>query len=122
MTVYAYRVVSTIHDDVDMTSDDFAAELERARAEARTRVRQMGGDPLPNEQVILRASVENRTVRMIWRSRVIQPDDGRLAANVREQARQADTIVSWRLDYHRCGNGTHRPCKPWQTLVEEESR
>lgn len=122
MTVYAYRVTARIDDGVDMTSDSFRDAVDAMRDDVRTRVRQMGGDPLPHEQVALHADADAHEVHMVWRSRVIQPDDGRLAANVREQARQADTIVSWRLDYHRCGNGTHRPCKPWQTLVEEESR
>ena len=110
MQLYAYRATLTVQP-----TDGMQAALEDNRAQVRRKIQQFGGDPLPNEQVLLSAS--DNVITLLWRSWVA-PDRTDLIQAVRDYAQSLTLVESWKLEYHVCGNGKRKPCQPWKTLIE----
>lgn len=115
MQLYAYRVTLTLKDGVDPNSQEFQDDLETNRQAVRRRIELFGGDPLPSEQIML--SVTEDQIILLWRS-LVEPTRTDLLGAIQAFAATLTLIDSWVLEYHRCGNGRHRPCGGWQTLIE----
>jgi hypothetical protein len=103
---------------VDATEPEVANGIVDSREYARRQIALFGGDPLPDEQILL--SVEKTgTIIIIWRS-FVGPERQDLFAAITSYADSLDNITRWTLEYHVCGNGRKRQCSPWQLLTESE--
>lgn len=117
--LHCYRLALMPEDSIDMTSSLFGSAVDAARDGARRVIALLGGDPLPDQEVLLRIDVDRRTVTLIWRSHLVPPDADPLIEKMREIANDLDDwIKAWHLDHHICGHGKRRPCEPWRSLAE----
>lgn len=116
MQIHAYRVELTLLDSVDTSSQEFQATLESNRQAVRRKIAQFGGDPLPNEQVLVGVSASGQVV-LLWRS-LVPPARGDLLKSISDYAAGLTLVTAWRLAHHRCGNGSHSRCGEWQVLME----
>lgn len=113
--IHAYQVRLQVQPAIDVAGAEFQALLEARRAQLQAQIALYGGDPLPGQGV--NARLDGHQVTVAWRLE-IGPERADLIATVAAFTDQFTTIASWRVDHHRCGNGRHRPCGPWTTIME----
>jgi len=118
MTIYAYKVVLEVEEETNINSQAYENVLEQHRNMIRQRIRQFGGDPLPDEEIMLSVDRDNKKLIVAWRSTETPPNQRNFIESLKQITGSLQTISGWIMYYHICHNGTRKKgCDPWQELI-----